>query len=407
MSNQPRVLITNAEERSMLAACRSLSQRGYEVTATSSTMFAAAQSSRSCAARLLVADARDHASRFVEQLRQELTRRAYRTLLAGSDSSLLAISRGREHLGNLTELGLPSHTVVQRALSRESLAEAAEQAGFVPPTSIACVGMEEALEAARCLGFPVVLKSTDAAIVRGDAVAGAPKGQIVSSEAELARASLAFGNERLLIQRWAGDHLISFGGVRAGASLIAVAVSRYRRMWPPPGGSVSFSETIAPPAQLEAMVERLLAAIGWEGIFELELIRSHDGDFVPIDLNPRPYGSMALAGAAGAPLARIWCDWLLGRSPSPVRARPGHRYRWEVGDLRHLAWQLRHGHLAAAMAPLRPRRDVTHAAFELRDPLPLLVSGLYLGKRLSEESGHRGANSRRAPRLAGGRSGGA
>ncbi len=384
----------------MLAACRSLRQGGYEVTATSFTMFASAQWSRSCAARLLVTDAREDASRFVQQLRRELTRQKYLTLLAGSDSSLLALSREREQLADLTELGLPSHSVVRRALSRESLAEAAAQAGFVPPTSIACVGTEQAIAAARRLGFPAVLKSTDAAIARDNAVAGAPKGRIVATEADLAHASPAFGNERLLIQRWAGDHLISFGGVIAGGGLLAVAVSRYRRMWPPPSGSVSFSETIAPPAQLEAMVERLLATIGWEGIFELEMIRSPQGDFVPIDLNPRPYGSMALAGAAGAPLARIWCDWLLGRNPTPVRARPGARYRWEVGDLRHLAWQLRRGRLAAAMAPLRPRHRVTHAAFELADPLPLLVSGLYLGKRLSEESGHRRLNSRSPQRLA-------
>jgi predicted ATP-grasp superfamily ATP-dependent carboligase len=389
------VLITNAEERSMLAACRSLCQGGYEVTAASSTTFAAAQWSRSCAARLLVADPRDNASRFVQQLRQELTSRAYLTLLAGSDRALLALSREREHLEELTNLGLPRHSDVRRAMNREALAEAAEQAGFRPPTSVACIGVGQALAAARRMGFPVVLKSTDAAVVRDTTVAGAPKGQVVSSEAELAHAARAFATERLSIERWAGDHLISFGGVAAGGRLLAVAVSRYRRTWPPRSGSVSFSETIAPPAQLEAMVTRLLAAIGWEGIFELEIIRSQQGEFVPIDLNPRAYGSMALAGAAGVPLAKIWCDWLLGRerltgrSPRPLRARPGCRYRWEVGDLRHIAWQLRRGHLAAAVAPLRPHHDVTHAAFQLRDPLPLLVSGLYLGKRLSEESGHR------------------
>jgi predicted ATP-grasp superfamily ATP-dependent carboligase len=134
----------------------------------------------------------------------------------------------------------------------------------------------------------------------------------------------------------------------------------------------------SPPA-LEDMVERLLAVIGWEGIFELELIQSGPRHFVPIDFNPRPYGSMALATAAGVPLATIWCDWLLGRRPQPARARPGCRYRWEDGDLRHLAWQLRRRHYGAAVASLRPHRDVTHAHFKLTDPLPLLASGLYLG----------------------------
>jgi predicted ATP-grasp superfamily ATP-dependent carboligase len=397
------VLITNAEERSMLAAARSLHQAGYDVTAASCTRCAAAQWSRSCTRRLHVADAREDAGRFVEQLREELTSRSYATVLAGSDSSLLALSLEREHLSGLTDLGLPPHSVVERALNRESLAEAAKQAGFLPPVSIRCGGIGEALAAARRLGFPVVLKSTDAASVRGRAISRVPKGHIASSEGELAEVAPVFG-DCLLVQRWAGNDLISFGGVMAGGSLLGVAVSRYRRMWPPPSGSVSFAETIPPPAHLELMVQRLVAAIGWEGIFELEVIRSERGEFVPIDLNPRPYGSLALATAAGAPLARIWCDWLLGRRPERVRTRAGCRYRWEVGDLRHLAWQLRRGRWMAARAPLRPHRNVTHADFQLTDPLPLAVSCLYLGKRLSEESRRGVGRGRRSAPSAGSRS---
>ena len=380
----------------MLAACRSLSRGGYEVTAGSYTMFAAAKWSRACARRVRIPDARDDADRFVDGVRRELMRRSYATLIPGSDSALLALSRGRAQVSVLTKLGLPSHEVVARALSRESLAEAAEHAGFAPSVSIRAGGLEQALAAARRLGFPVVLKSTEAASVGARAVSGVPKGQIVFSEGELRRTASAFG-ERLLVQRWAGDELISLGGVMAGGGLLALAASRYQRMWPPRSGSVTFSESIEAPVELEAMTQRLLADIGWEGLFELEVIRSQPQAHVAIDLNPRPYGSMALATAAGAPLAAIWCDWLLGRDPHPARARPGHRYRWEDGDIRHLAWQLRHGNLSAAMAPLRPRRAVTHAHFALTDPLPLLANGLYLGKRTAKQTRRADEPRRPAP----------
>ena len=293
MDRRPRVLVTNAEERSILAVCRSLSQAGYEVTSVSGSRLAAAAWSRSSSRRLLVADTRDDAGEFVEQLRQELNRRPYATLIAGSDSALLAVSRGREQLRELTELGLPPAPVLERALSREVLAEAAARAGFSAAVSIRCTDAVEARKAAHRFGFPVVLKSTHAATLGARTVASAPKGQIVSSERELIRAAPAFG-EQLLVQRWAGDELISFGGVIADGRLLGVAVSRYRRMWPPPSGSVTFSETISPPGELEGMVQQLLATVGWEGIFELEVISSKEGEFVPIDLNPRPYGSMAL-----------------------------------------------------------------------------------------------------------------
>src|SRR6476646_8587931 len=112
MDRRPRVLVTNAEERSILAVCRGLSQAGYEITSVSGSRLAAAAWSRSSGRRLLVADTRDDADQFLEQLHQELTRRRYASLIAGSDSALLAVSRGREQLRELTELGLPPAPVV-------------------------------------------------------------------------------------------------------------------------------------------------------------------------------------------------------------------------------------------------------------------------------------------------------
>jgi predicted ATP-grasp superfamily ATP-dependent carboligase len=391
----PRVLLTNAEERSMLAVCRSLRRCGYEVGAASFTALAPAQWSRACRRRPRVIDARRDAAGFVEQLRAELLRHPYAALIPGSDAALLAISRRRERLRGLTAIGLPTHSILERALSRESLAQAAVEAGLPAVPSVRCAGLQAAQHAARELGFPVALKSTDAVVVADDdcAVSSAPKGRIVRTEAELRKQVSDFRGE-LLVQPLVRGEPISFGGVRAGGQLLGVAVSRYLRMWPPPGGSVAFSQTIASPHELEEGVERLLAILGWEGIFELELIRSGPPGserFVPIDLNPRPYGSIALAAAAGVPLAAIWCDWLLGRgAPSsssvPLRARPGIRYRWEDAELRYCAWQMRHRHLRASIAPLRPRRHVTHAHFERSDPLPLLARGLFLGKRVLQRS---------------------
>ncbi len=396
----PAVLITNAEERSVLAACRSLADAGYRVAAASHTALAAAQWSRACGHRVRLADPRRDAQVFVEQLRAELTRHPCAALIPGSDAALLAISRERERLPAATLTGFPPHAAVQRALSRPELAEAARAAGFAEVAGVPCADLPQALSAARELGYPVALKSAQAAHVQAGAVTGAAKGRLVRSEAELRREASDF-HGALLLQPFVEGAPVSFAGVHAGERLLAIAVTRYIRMWPPDGGSVSFGETIAPPPELEQRVRELLTLLGWEGIFELELIHTEQGEFVPIDLNPRPYGSMALADAAGAPLAAIWCDWLLGRRASdaprqtppmgaaeqPLRARPGVRYRWEDGDLRHLAWQLRHRQPRAALAAARPHRNVVHAHLRRDDPAPLLARAAYLGKRMLPRRG--------------------
>ncbi len=386
----------------MLATCRSLHRAGYEVTAASSTALAAAQWSRSCSRRLRLADARESSSRFVEQLREELTSRPYSTLIAGSDSALLAVSQLRGRLETFTTLGLPSPSIVERVMHRECLSRAAEQVGMPSATSIRCANIEEALAAAAQLGFPVALKSVDAAESRAQSVESVPKGQVVSSAAELATAAALFKGD-MLIQRWIAGEVVSLGGVFAEGRLLGIATSRYLRMWPPESGSVASSVSIAPPPELLEAVRRLMLVIGWQGIFELELIQSGPATFVPIDLNPRPYGSMALAEAAGVPLAALWCDWLLGRRRSHVHALPGQtdtrtprdpsstsatllsrtdvRYRWEDGDFRHLVSQLCRGRYRIVLRALRPRRRVTHAHFQRADPLPLLARVAYLGKR--------------------------
>jgi predicted ATP-grasp superfamily ATP-dependent carboligase len=167
----------------------------------------------------------------------------------------------------------------------------------------------------------------------------------------------------------------------AGGRLLAFSLARYLRTWPPDAGNAALTETVAVPDGLDRRVERLMAALGWEGIFELELVRGDDGSFASIDLNPRPYGSIALAIGAGADLPAVWAAWLLGRESPYAVARPGVTYRWEDAELRRVVWELRHGSLAGAAQVARPHRRVVYPHFQWSDPGPLLARGAYFAGR--------------------------
>ena len=140
----------------------------------------------------------------------------------------------------------------------------------------------------------------------------------------------------------------------------------------------SFAETVTPPQDLRRKIDRLLAELGWQGVFELELIERKDASFAAIDFNPRLFGSLELITRAGAPLTATWCDWVLGRSPPAAVARPGYRYRWEEGEVRNLWQRLRRRRLRCALAVLRPRRRIIRSLFRLTDPAPLLARLLFL-----------------------------
>jgi len=130
---------------------------------------------------------------------------------------------------------------------------------------------------------------------------------------------------------------------------------------------------VPPDRERARGVARLLSLIGWSGIFGIQFLVS-GGHAYAIDLNPRIYGSIGLAIAAGHNLPAIWADLLLGREPVVGAYRAGVRYRVEEDDLRALAVAFRDGRRREALLGLLPRRRTAHAVFAARDPAPVLAS---------------------------------
>jgi predicted ATP-grasp superfamily ATP-dependent carboligase len=126
--------------------------------------------------------------------------------------------------------------------------------------------------------------------------------------------------------------------------------------------------SVAPDRALEEGLLRLLD--GRDGIFMAQLV-----DDVLLDLNPRVYGSLPLAVAAGVNLAALWCDLARGIDVPARRGRAGVTYRWLEGDVRHVLAQTKARAMTTgdALRALRPRRGVAHPVASLRDPGPLLA----------------------------------
>jgi predicted ATP-grasp superfamily ATP-dependent carboligase len=370
-----RVVVTDAEERAALGACRGLTSAGYEVCAVSRLSPAATHWSRACVERIRLPDPRESVHAFVDGLSELLRRGQYDALIPGSDASLLAVSEQRDELEPHTRLGLPSCEVVRRSVDKLALLEAASAVGLASPASRSCVDLEGADAAATELGFPVVLKPVQSfAPMNGGLQQRSVS--IVADREELAAAVPEFASP-FIVQQFEHAQFLSCTGVFADGRLLALTTSRVPRLWPPIAGMHAYSETVTPPDGLPERVRELLGSLEWQGIFQLQLLVLADRLAV-IDLNPRVFASILLDADAGANLAAVWVDWLLGRDPAPVTARPAMRYRWEEGELCHFAWQLRRRRIRAAARVLLPHRRVTHAWFRASDPGPLFARGLNL-----------------------------
>ncbi|HSB38392.1 MAG TPA: hypothetical protein VLD13_04825, partial [Gaiellaceae bacterium] len=338
------VVITDAEERAVLGACRGLTDAGYRVCAVARLRPAATHWSRACAERLTLPDPRESVVGFVTRLEEVLRQGDYDALIPGSDASLLAVSEHRGRLERWTRLGLPSAEAVHRSVDKLLLLEAAADAGLAAPASRRCTDLEQAREAVAELGYPVVLKPVQSFVPVNGGLR--QRGVTVAADLQALAAMVPRLDPPFIVQRFEeAEGFLSCTGVVADGRLLALTTSRVLRLWPPGAGMHAFSETVPVPDGLAGSVRALLASLEWQGIFQLQMLELADGRLAVIDLNPRVFASIALDADAGANLAAVWCDWLLGRDPAPVVARPARRFRWEEGELCHFAWQLRHRRL--------------------------------------------------------------
>ncbi len=375
-----RILVTDGETRGILAAARGLHKAGFQVSAAApaSARPVAAHWSRSVHERFLVPAPLEDEAGFLDAVERAVSVGGYSVLVPGSDASLLAISRGRHRLKRHVRCQLPPHDLVERSLDKLALVSVASQHGLASPFTIACQGKAEAVSATGTIGFPVILKPVRS-VFEVDGTRRRIGAVLVRDRCALDGAVAAYGGS-CLVQRRERGAVLSFAGVFAEGRMLGKALSRYYRTWRPDAGGASFSQTMEAPPRLEERVKSLLEDLGWEGLFELELIERPDGGHAVIDLNPRPYGSLALAIGAGANLPAIWCEYVLGREPRRAQARPGVFYRCEDADISHALWQARHLRFAAAARTLRLRRGVVHSHFGSRDPGPFLARLLFLAR---------------------------
>ena len=307
---------------------------------------------------------------FVRTLAATAKRLGVAAVLPSSDSHFLALA-GREADFAGVALGTPSRETVDQATDKALLAELAEAAGLrTPPTKFVRGGSE----AANGFGYPAIVKPLRSRVQNQDGTIATYSAHYVPN-GQIQQALDFLGGGEALVQPYIPGVLIGVAGVSWEGELVCALHQASVRIWPVPVGGSAYAETIAPNAELEQGIGRLLRRIGWSGLFHVQFIRGSCGEHFLIDLNPRIYGSLALASGAGLNLPQIWADLLLGRQPDIGSYRVGVGFRQEEKDARALArLLLTKGGRRCALRGLWPRRGTSHAIFSLRDPVPLLTS---------------------------------
>ncbi|MDP8973873.1 MAG: ATP-grasp domain-containing protein [Actinomycetota bacterium] len=374
------VLLAGNDQYSILAAVRALRAADYAPWLAVSQPGTYAAHSRATVGTVLVPNAAIDSEGFVRKLAATARQLSAVAVLPGEDSHFLALT-GREVDFPGIAFGVPSRESVEQVMKKDLLPKLAAAAKLrTPPTAKVVCGDSETLS---MFGFPAIVKPLRSWTWNRDGTMSAQRASYASSKEQAEEALKNFPGAEGLVQPYIPGPNVSISGVSWEGKLVCAVHHISERIWPATSGVTAYAKTIPPNGELEQGVGGLLQATGWSGLFETEFKRSPHGEHYLIDLNPRVYGSLALAVAAGLNLPGIWVDLVLGRRASVDDSyRVGVRFRQEEKDARALARMLTDGELWYVLQGLMPRRGTTHAIFSLRDPMPLFTSARKLAKWL-------------------------
>lgn len=194
---------------------------------------------------------------------------------------------------------------VQRALLRNKhrLVEHMGARGIPVPRQVP-------LTAARDLGLPVVVK--------GASGAGGARVEIVDTddarERAVRRASRCGGE--WVAQEWLPGPTFLVGGLcHEGRALRIYAAEKLEQYPPRTGPAIRLRSTRAD--ELVDAALRVFAELRLTGLASADFMRRPDGTYVLLEVNPRPWGSIAGAQSAGVDLFTPYAALLAGRVPAP------------------------------------------------------------------------------------------
>jgi predicted ATP-grasp superfamily ATP-dependent carboligase/protein-tyrosine-phosphatase len=299
-----RVLLLGDDLRAFLAIARSLGRRGVEVHAAPSDFSSPALKSRYIAAAHRLPPYPLDPKAWETALARLIAEHGFRQVVPTSDSGLFMLRHHAEALGR-ERIGIASEAVLE-IFSDKANTRALAQAHGVAVAEGLLLGGESGAEVAARLGLPLVLKPR-ASYALGD-IKTKRSALVVRDPAELDR--------QLRSGAWNGCVAESFfPGAGVGLSVLAsdgriLFAYQHRRLHESSETGASTKRVTEPadPALLAA-AEPMAAAARLDGVamFEFRVDR-RSGAHVLLEVNPRFWGSLPLAVAAGADFPALWWD---------------------------------------------------------------------------------------------------
>jgi predicted ATP-grasp superfamily ATP-dependent carboligase len=387
------VIVTDGENRSALAVCRSLSARGHRVVVVARSPRCLSGRSRAVARTCTGPHPGKDGAGFAGLMRALALEERADLVVPISDHALIALDQYREQLAGIAPVALAGHEAVRGVVDKRRNLDLAARLGLPVPREFRLESRRQVDDMVQYLGWPIVLKRPG---VSHDA-----------SSHEL-RFRVLFARDRASLDRYLDLHCADgrfplfqeyADGIAVNVVCFAVkgevvAAHQYRSLRTYSGSGV-LRQVIDAEADLAAHARRILGALAWDGV-------AHVGFFVNreanrawyMEVNGRFWASVQGSVDAGWDFPAWTYDYFVnGERPDPPPLRVGSRTCWHMGDWLSLVEYLRGGESptpGARPSALRAVADwasgfgpgIRSDTFRWSDPWPAVGEVVDYGRRL-------------------------
>ena len=308
-----KVLVIGDDTRSFLATVRSLGRQGVTVHAAPSNFRSPALRSRYIIAIHDLPPWMGDGAEWLGALTQLLRAERYDLVIPCNETALLPLQRYREALCRFARLAIPHDRAIALLFDKIETRTLAQQVGvpvaagrLLSPTDTADRLLTE-------LGSPIVLKPRRSYSL--EQLASRGKVEVIKEPARL---------ERLLGTLDSGETIVEsyFSGQGVGVSVLAgggrvLQAFQHHRVREIAGESFyRHSAPLSP--EFVAACEAIVAGSDYTGVAMFEFKKKPSGEWILLEVNARPWGSMPLPVALGVDFPYRWYRLLTAAEEAPA-----------------------------------------------------------------------------------------
>ncbi|TPW13904.1 MAG: ATP-grasp protein, partial [Halothiobacillaceae bacterium] len=286
-------LILDGQQRSALAATRSLGKRGVSVYVAEAKRPCLAGRSRFCRESIQLPSAEHAPEVFIEALREVIAHHHIKVLLPMTDITTATVLRFRQQLGDVA-LPCPTFDHYDAVTNKNTLFKTAQAMGIPMPRTLFIEQREQLAPLLAQLTYPIVIKPAYSRIFANNQWLNTAVSFADSEQALLGRIeNTAWLREHpFMLQAYIeGEGQGLFALFDNGKPLVYFSHRRLREK-PPSGGVSVLCESTAVNEQMRSIAAKILADAQWHGVAMVEFKVSPEGTPYLMEVNGRFWGSL-------------------------------------------------------------------------------------------------------------------